>query len=214
MKRKIAATCGCLFLAVIFFAGYEMSKKNSRKTDQASVQLSASIRNWSRNPIIQYLKGKNASPELVLSLHNPTNRSQTMVYPYPIHDYEIEFSDEKPLLLLMLNEVSSSYQKKVVRCFMLAESGPAADKKPKVLTLNPGETVKVVYKLSSFYLYGMGGVDESSNFTTVMQPGKQKIALRAAIAYSEADFHTQSLRESPSVTVRCDFPQYIFVPPH
>lgn len=194
---------GNLFLVALFFVSYEITKEKPAQTDKAGIQLTAKFRNWSSNPIIRLWKGK---PEIVLTFVNPTEQSQTMAYPYPMHEYATEVSHERPLLCLLVNKASSS-QVEDGRCFVLSESGPATGSKPKVLTLKPGETVEVMYKLTSFYLFGMGGPNESKRFIDVLTPGKHKVAVRAVIAYSELKPFTQDHLESPPVILRCDFRQ-------
>ena len=204
---------GNLFLVALFFVSYEITKEKPAQTDKAGIQLTAKFRNWSNNPIVRLWKGKNSTPEIVLTFINPTDQLHTMVFPYPMHEYTQEFaSPDRPTLVLLCKKASSRDEE--AQGFVLAEFSPATDSKPKELTLKPGESVQVSYKLTSFYYFWRTGPQESKGFLNCLQPGKHKIAIRAIIAYSDVEPLKGDHLKSPSVVVRCDVLQDIFSHPH
>lgn len=199
MKTSILSLACSLLWMAIFMGGCGYSKSELEKMDHSGVKLSASFPNWGSN---------NSTPEIVLTLVNPMDQSRNVVLPCPLHVDAMQLASlDRPTLMLLVKDASSKSEEEI---FILGSFARFANNKPKVLTLKPGESVQMSYKLASFYSFGVGGLQEEDSFTKIFQLGEHEIDARALIAYSDMELAKADLLESSSVVFKCNFPQWMF----
>ena len=200
MKGNTFAIIGSLFLLVIFFSGCGYTKSELVQMDHSGIQLTANFRDWSSN---------HSKAEIVLTFVNPTPQSRNVVLPCPMDEDVIwSASVDRPTLALLCKEASSRDEEE--EGFVLAEFGSGTNSQPKVLTLKPGENAQVPYMLTSFYSCGHAGPQKSEDFLDVFQPGEHEVTVRAIIAYSMEGPGEGDRLETPSVVLKCDFPEWMF----
>ena len=200
MKQNRVVLLGSLFFVVVFFSGCGYTKSELAQMDHSGVQVTASFPDWG---------GNNSKPEIILTFVNPAAQSRKVVLPCPMLEDAREFaSPEKPTLVLLCKEASS--RDEMEEGFVLAEFNRSTNSHPKVLTLKPGESAQVPYKLTSFYSCGHAGPQKSEGFIDILQPGENEVSISAMIFYSDEDLEKSDRLETPSVVLKCDFPEWMF----
>ena len=205
MKENKVAILGSLFLVVVFFLGCGYTKRELVQMDHSGVQLTVSFPDWG---------GNNSKPEIVLTFVNPMAQSRQVILPCPMpcpkdEDLTWSVSNDRPTLVLCARKAPSSEEDE--QGFMLAEFGSGTNSQPKVLTLKPGESAQMSYKLASIYHFWHAGPIESERFIDFLKPGENEVFIRAIIiAYSMEGPVKGDRLESPSVVLKCEFPQWMF----
>ena len=196
--RNVFVLSISLVLAVVLLSGCENTPRNLPRMNPSSIGLTATFPPWG---------GNHSKAQVILTFTNPTTHPGTVVVPCPLGENAGHFaSADKPTLVLVARDVLTQNEEG----FVLTDWGKSTSGQSNVLTLMPGGSAQVPYALASFYSWGHAGPTRVAGFLDCLQPGEREVAVRALIAYSDAEPGKGEHIESPSVVLRCAFPDWLF----